>query len=776
MKHIEQYQDMIARLFPELCSSNDSGKKNLSRVVTFQVTDECNLACTYCYQINKGTRKMKFEDAKKLIDMILTNDPKLDGYVSLETSPAIVLEFIGGEPFLAVELIEQICDYFMDKAIELCHPWAARFCISICSNGTLYFDPKVQHFLNKYRDHMSFSVTIDGNKELHDACRVFHDGSPSYDLAMAAANDWMSKGYEMGSKITIAPGNLSKLYEAITHMVEVGYDEINANCVYEKGWTPEHATEFYYKLKQIADYWIDNDIVETHYLSLFEESFFKPKKEDDLENWCFAEGTFLEDENFIPFPIEKAKPGMLIRSDSRNIGMIEEVRARNAEEVYLLKIDGCPDTYVTGEHPYRTKNGFTPVKDLVVGDSVLLARNYNNARYEGNMRMIAHTFGTLFRDAEIRVTSGTITCHIPVTDGDFTQWLTRFLFLNQNNKIFTYTTLCSDSNTLILRINESCSDGKKLTDLIECSYLDKPDQKRIPDEMFSWDANLIGDFIDGLFAMKYPINGSVREAESYYTLPYNDPVLEYSILTLLRKCTLYGNTIKLEDGKMMLKISNSRKNSYGKYFLSGELIPAMYPEIDKDGDWAKITMKKRIIGPSTVYDIRMVSEPHTFVANGAIVHNCGGTGYMLSMDPDGYLYPCIRYMESSLGSDREPLRIGHVDEGIGQSKCTKDCINCLNAINRRTESTDECFYCPLAEGCSWCSAYNYQVFGTPDSRATYICEMHKARALANVYFWNKWYRKNNINKRFKNHCPDEWALAIIPQEELTMLKELEGES
>jgi hypothetical protein len=50
--------------------------------------------------------------------------------------------------------------------------------------------------------------------------------------------------------------------------------------------------------------------------------------------------------------------------------------------------------------------------------------------------------------------------------------------------------------------------------------------------------------------------------------------------------------------------------------------------------------------------------------------------------------------------------------------------------------------------------------------------MHKARALANIYYWNTWYRKNNLSKRLENYVPDKWALDIINIDELNYLKEL----
>lgn len=145
---------------------------------------------------------------------------------------------------------------------------------------------------------------------------------------------------------------------------------------------------------------------------------------------------------------------------------------------------------------------------------------------------------------------------------------------------------------------------------------------------------------------------------------------------------------------------------------------------------------------------------------------------MISVDPDGVIFPCIRYMESSLGGQQEPYSIGDVENGICQTECHKCRVAVLKKIDRRTQSTDECFNCPIGEGCSWCTAYNYQIFGTPDKRATYICVMHQARALGNYYFWNKYYRKRGLPNRMNIHIPEEWALEIISKEEWNMLKEL----
>jgi hypothetical protein len=50
--------------------------------------------------------------------------------------------------------------------------------------------------------------------------------------------------------------------------------------------------------------------------------------------------------------------------------------------------------------------------------------------------------------------------------------------------------------------------------------------------------------------------------------------------------------------------------------------------------------------------------------------------------------------------------------------------------------------------------------------------MHKARALANVYYWNKLYKKLNLPKTKINYLSEEDSLNIIEETELNNLKNL----
>ncbi len=150
---------------------------------------------------------------------------------------------------------------------------------------------------------------------------------------------------------------------------------------------------------------------------------------------------------------------------------------------------------------------------------------------------------------------------------------------------------------------------------------------------------------------------------------------------------------------------------------------------------------------------------------------CGGRGRMLAVAPDGTFYPCLRYTPTSVGHDRDYyITCGNVEEGLDNTIVDK-----LNCITRRDIEDDECFYCPIHQGCGECAAYSWQTTNRSDKKVKFICIMHKARALANVYYWNKYYRRIGSDKRMLNRVPESWALEIIDREELAMLYKLSGQ-
>lgn len=283
-KRSEQFHDQLHRLFPtpdtrmKLCGTHAYN-------ITIQVTEDCNLACTYCYQHDKSPKRLDPGIGKKFIDLILTADERTANYINSKEALGVTLDFIGGEPLLEIDTIEILTNYFIQRMIELEHPWATRFRISIGSNGMLYFDPKVQAFLKKHHAHTSMSITVDGNKEVHDACRIDHNGNGSYDRAMAAANHYqLTYGIPVGTKITISPDNLPKVGAALIEFAENGYQIINANYVYEDVWNINHAKELYRQLKTVADYYLDHDMDNDIWLSILDWGCGEAYQTDN--SWC----------------------------------------------------------------------------------------------------------------------------------------------------------------------------------------------------------------------------------------------------------------------------------------------------------------------------------------------------------------------------------------------------------------------------------------------------------------------------------------------------------
>ena len=137
----------------------------------------------------------------------------------------------------------------------------------------------------------SFSISIDGNKDLHDLCRVDLQGHGTYDRAIYSAKEYKKLHGKMpDTKFTLSPDNVSFLYSAILNLIQEGYTVIPVNCVYEAGWTYNEASILYSELKKIANYLIDNNLYSDINIRFFDEDLYQPLMPDDDTNWCGGVG------------------------------------------------------------------------------------------------------------------------------------------------------------------------------------------------------------------------------------------------------------------------------------------------------------------------------------------------------------------------------------------------------------------------------------------------------------------------------------------------------
>ena len=137
-------------------------QSGMAKTITFIVTKDCQLACKYCYLVGKNSKeRMSWEVAKAAIDYILSHENDMK-------EESVVWDFIGGEPFLEIDLIDRICDYLKTEMFRRNHHWFNSYRLSFSTNGINYGTEKVQRFIETTRDHLPIGITIPRTKRTHD--------------------------------------------------------------------------------------------------------------------------------------------------------------------------------------------------------------------------------------------------------------------------------------------------------------------------------------------------------------------------------------------------------------------------------------------------------------------------------------------------------------------------------------------------------------------------------------------------------------------------------
>ncbi|MDP2947564.1 MAG: radical SAM protein, partial [Nanoarchaeota archaeon] len=143
----------------------DQKTQQLTHVIIFKTTLDCNFRCTYCNQ---------YHDPITMTDEIET---RMVEYVKNESKKFknIQLVWFGGEPLLEIDKMKSMSQ----KLIDVCSANDCDYSAAITTNGYLLNDETLSHFEGMRIKRAQ--ITLDGVEKYHDLTRPHMNGDGTFD-------------------------------------------------------------------------------------------------------------------------------------------------------------------------------------------------------------------------------------------------------------------------------------------------------------------------------------------------------------------------------------------------------------------------------------------------------------------------------------------------------------------------------------------------------------------------------------------------------------------
>ena len=191
----------------------------LQRIV-LNTTNQCNLACGYCYEYSEDKIASTKDKPKYMSDAVA--QAAIDTLIKESAGRASLhVTFFGGETLLNFPLMRSAVEYATSKAGEV----GKTVDFSLTTNATLLTE-EIADFLAEHR--IGVTVSIDGDKELHDRMRIFHNGKGSYDIIAPKIKMLLARHRtnSIGARVTLSNGvrEVRRIYDHLTK--ELGFEGV----------------------------------------------------------------------------------------------------------------------------------------------------------------------------------------------------------------------------------------------------------------------------------------------------------------------------------------------------------------------------------------------------------------------------------------------------------------------------------------------------------------------------------------------------------------------
>lgn len=258
-------------------------------VMTKPVGAICNLACKYCYYLEK-TNLYK-ENTSKFVMSDSLLEKFIEEYINSQTMPQVLFTWHGGET-----LMRPLS--FYQKVVELQKKYANGRTIDNCiqTNGTLLNDEWCEFFRD---NHWLVGISIDGPQEFHDEYRKNKQGKPSFMKVMQGIHLLNKHQVEWNAMAVVNDYNADYPLEFYHFFKELGCHYIQFTPIVERihpHADGRHLAHVLQKDEKLADFsvspeqwgnflctifdeWVKNDVGE-YFIQIFDST---------LANWMGAQ-------------------------------------------------------------------------------------------------------------------------------------------------------------------------------------------------------------------------------------------------------------------------------------------------------------------------------------------------------------------------------------------------------------------------------------------------------------------------------------------------------
>lgn len=174
----------------------------------------CNFDCPYCY-VDREKSIMSGDTVEALKKFFVS---KLDKATKAD------IVWTGGEPLLAVNIIEELNLFFEKKAKDKSVPFSSR----LISNGFLLKPPMLDRM--KKANIKWFQITLDGSRDFHNSLRYTKGKGQTFDTILENVVYATNNDFFVVLRSNITKENYSGVYQLIDDLVDSGVNL--SNCLF----------------------------------------------------------------------------------------------------------------------------------------------------------------------------------------------------------------------------------------------------------------------------------------------------------------------------------------------------------------------------------------------------------------------------------------------------------------------------------------------------------------------------------------------------------------